>query len=121
MIVRPHTVKRIGDDFVPVEKPKRIGIKDSTLKVIRQGLYEVVNGEHGTGARAMAEGVIAAGKTGTAENPLGKTHAWFSGFAPFDDPRICVVVFLEHGGKGGLEPAGIAGGIFKEAKNRGYL
>ena len=121
MIVYPHVVKRIGDDFVPVQKPKRLGVKDSTLKIIRQGLFEVVNGEHATGSRAASEGVIAAGKTGTAQNPLGKTHAWFSGFAPFDDPKICVVVFLEHGGKGGLEPAGIAGGIFKEAKNRGYL
>jgi len=121
MIVHPHVVKRIGDDFVQAQKPKRLDIKDSTIKIIRQGLFEVVNGEHGTGSRALVEGVIAAGKTGTAENPLGKTHAWFSGFAPFDDPKICVVVFLEHGGKGGLEPAGIAGGIFKEAKNRGYL
>ncbi|MCX5679955.1 MAG: penicillin-binding protein 2, partial [Candidatus Omnitrophica bacterium] len=121
MIINPHVVKRIGDDFVSVQKPKRLGIRDSTLRIIRQGLFEVVNGEHGTGSRAVTEGVIAAGKTGTAENPLGKTHAWFSGFAPFDDPKICVVVFLEHGGKGGLEPAGIAGGIFKEAKDRGYL
>jgi len=120
-IVHPHIVKRIGDDFIPAQKSKRLDIREATLKIIKQGLFEVVNGEHGTGARAKSEGVVAAGKTGTAENPLGKTHAWFSGFAPFDDPKICVVVFLEHGGKGGLEPAGIAGGIFKEAKDRGYL
>jgi peptidoglycan glycosyltransferase len=111
----------MGDDFLPVDKPRHLGLKDNTLKLIRQGLYEVVNGEHGTGKRARVEGVTAAGKTGTAENPLGATHAWFSGFAPFDDPKICVVVFLEHGGKGGLEPAGIAGGIFEEAGKRGYL
>ena len=120
-IVHPHIVKRIGDDFIPAQKSKRLDIREATLKIIKQGLFEVVNGEHGTGARAKSEGVVAAGKTGTAENPLGKTHAWFSGFAPFDDPKICVVVFLEHGGKGGLEPAGIASGIFKEAKDRGYL
>ena len=120
-LVRPHVVKRMGDDFLPVDKPRHLGLKDNTLKLIRQGLYEVVNGEHGTGKRARVEGVTAAGKTGTAENPLGATHAWFSGFAPFDDPKICVVVFLEHGGKGGLEPAGIAGGIFEEAGKRGYL
>lgn len=121
MIVHPHVAKRIGDDFVQVPKPKRLEIKEGTLKLIRQGLFEAVNGEHGTAARARAEGVIAAGKTGTAQNPMGRTHAWFSGFAPFDDPKICVVVFLEHGGKGGFEPAGIAGGIFKEARGRGYL
>lgn len=121
MLTHPHVVKRIGDDFVAAQKPKNIGLKDSTLRDIRQGLFDVINGEHGTGARARVEGVVAAGKTGTAENPLGKTHAWFSGFAPFEDARICVVVFLEHGGKGGLEPASIAGGIFEEAKKRGYL
>jgi len=119
--VRPYVVKRIGDDFITEQKPKDLGMTLSDIKLIRKGLYEVINGENGTGKRAKAEGVIAAGKTGTAENPLGKTHAWFSGFAPYKDPRICVVVFLEHGGKGGLEPAEIARGIFEEAKNRGYL
>ena len=61
------------------------------------------------------------GKTGTAQNPHGRTHAWFTGFAPYEHPKICLVVFLEHGGKGGLEPAEIAKGIFEEAKVRGYL
>lgn len=120
-LVHPHVVKKIGNDLVSQHKPKRLAIKESTFRSIRQGLFEAVNGEHGTAKRAAAEGVSAAGKTGTAQNPLGKTHAWFSGFAPFDNPKICVVVFLEHGGKGGLEPAGIAGGIFQEAKKRGYL
>jgi len=119
--VRPYVVKRIGDDFMAEQKPKDLGMTLSDIKLIRKGLYEVINGENGTGKRAKAEGVIAAGKTGTAQNPLGKTHAWFSGFAPYKDPRICVVVFLEHGGKGGLEPAEIARGIFEEAKKRGYL
>lgn len=117
----PHIVKRIGDDFLPKQNPRHLGLKDTTIELIRKGLYEVINAEDGTGKRARSEGVTAAGKTGTAENPLGKTHAWFSGFAPFNDPKICVVVFLEHGGKGGLEPASIAGGIFGEAKKRGYL
>jgi penicillin-binding protein 2 len=117
----PRVVKRIGDNFLPAQKPKKIGLSDRTLKAVRQGLYEAVNAEDGTGRHARAEGVTVAGKTGTAQNPLGKTHAWFSGFAPFDNPSICLVVFIEHGGKGGLEPAGIAGGIFQEAKKRGYL
>ena len=119
--VKPYVVKRIGDDSMAEQKPKDLGMTLSDIRLIRKGLYEVINGENGTGKRAKAEGVIAAGKTGTAQNPLGKTHAWFSGFAPYKDPRICVVVFLEHGGKGGLEPAEIARGIFEEAKNRGYL
>ena len=89
--------------------------------MVREGLYEVVNAEDGTGKRAKPDGVIAAGKTGTAENPQGRTHAWFAGFAPFTDPKICIVVFLEHGGKGGMEPAEIGRGIFEESKKKGYL
>jgi penicillin-binding protein 2 len=120
-LVHPHVVKRIGEDFLPYQKPRRMALSDATIKIIRKGLYEVVNADDGTGKHARAEGVIAAGKTGTAQNPLGKTHAWFTGFAPFDDPKLCLVVFIEHGGKGGLEPANIASGIFLEAKKRGYL
>ena len=97
-LVRPYIVKRIGDLSIQAAKPKHIGLKSDTIKVIRQGLYEVVNDENGTGKRAKLNGVSVAGKTGTAENPHGRTHAWFAGFAPLDNPVICVVVFLEHGG-----------------------
>ncbi|MBU0604760.1 MAG: hypothetical protein KKH77_00535, partial [Candidatus Omnitrophica bacterium] len=71
--------------------------------------------------RSKPAGTIAAGKTGTAQNPQGRTHAWFCGFAPYNDPKLCLVVFLEHGGKGGLEPAEIARGLFEEARAGGYL
>jgi cell division protein FtsI/penicillin-binding protein 2 len=91
------------------------------MRDVRRGLFEAVNGESGTAKRARLEGAIVAGKTGTAQNLQGRTHAWFCGFAPYSDPKVCVVVFLEHGGKGGLESAEIAHGIFEEAKNRGYL
>jgi penicillin-binding protein 2 len=42
-----------------------------------------------------------AGKSGTAEAPPGKNHAWFGAFAPFDKPEIVVVAFAEHSGGGG--------------------
>ncbi|MDD5422143.1 MAG: penicillin-binding protein 2 [Candidatus Omnitrophota bacterium] len=120
-LVRPYIVKKINGDEMRSEKKKKIGLRTSTIQRIREGMFDVINDPNGTAKRARAEGVVAAGKTGTAENPLGKTHAWFAGFAPYDDPRICVVVFLEHGGKGGIEPAAIAHGIFEEAKKKGYL
>ena len=120
-MVRPYVVKRVDSQDGTRTERKRLDISDKTVKIVREGLYRVVNAESGTGKRARAEGVIAAGKTGTAQNPLGKTHAWFAGFAPFDDAKVCVVVLLEHGGKGGMEPAEIAKEIFSLAKDKGYL
>lgn len=119
--VRPCLVKRIGATSLQRPKPKNISLKTGTIRKVREGLFEVINNESGTGKRAKVPGVAVAGKTGTAQNPQGRTHAWFCGFAPYDDPKICLVVLLEHGGKGGVEPAEIARGIFEEAKRRGYL
>lgn len=120
-LVRPRLVKRIGRDDIQCQKPKSLGLKDDTIQEVRKGLFEAVNNEIGTGKRAKAAGLIVAGKTGTAQTSQGSTHAWFCGFAPYGDPKICLVVFLEHGGKGGLEPAEMARGLFEEAKARGYL
>ena len=120
-LVRPYLVKRTGSVNAAVYKQKNTGLKESTINKVREGLFEVVNNENGTGKRAKIDGVIIAGKTGTAQNPQGRTHAWFTGYAPYNDPRICLVVFLEHGGKGGLEPAEIARGIFEEARRKGYI
>lgn len=120
-LVRPYLVKRIGSIYAAVYKQKNISLKESTIGKVREGLFEVVNNENGTGRRAKIDGVIIAGKTGTAQNPQGRTHAWFTGYAPYNDPGICLVVFLEHGGKGGLEPAEIAHGIFEELMRKGYI
>lgn len=45
-------------------------------------------------------GIEAAGKTGTAQNPHGKDHSAFMGFAPFDEPKIAVCAYIENGGWG---------------------
>jgi penicillin-binding protein 2 len=119
--VKPYLAKRINKTDISPSKPKNINLRPENIKNIREGLFDVVNAEDGTGKHSRAEDIIAAGKTGTAQNPHGKTHAWFTGFAPYENAKICVIVFLEHGGKGGLEPAGIARGIFQEAKKLGYF
>jgi penicillin-binding protein 2 len=120
-IVTPYIVKSIDTTDIANVNKYSIGLKADTIGAVREGLYKVINGENGTGKRARVEGVSIAGKTGTAQNPLGRTHAWFSGFAPFENSKVCLVVFLEHGGKGGLEPSEMAKEIFSEAKARGYL
>ena len=74
--------------------------------------------KRGTGTNASIKGIRVAGKTGTAENPSGKTHAWFIGFAPADDPKIAVAVVLEEDGTtGGKTAAPIARNIMIEALN----
>ena len=67
----------------------------------------------GTGAAAAIRGVRVAGKTGSAQNPHGQTHAWFIGFAPAEQPRVAVAVIVENAGAGGREAAPIAGEIMK--------
>jgi peptidoglycan glycosyltransferase len=67
----------------------------------------------GTGREASIKGVEVAGKTGSAENPHGRPHAWFIGFAPADNPRIAVAVIIENGGAGGKQAAPVAREIMK--------
>ncbi len=69
----------------------------------------------GTGFAASVAGVKVAGKTGSAENPHGDSHAWFIGYAPADDPVIAVAVIVENGGGGGEVAAPIARQLFARA------
>jgi peptidoglycan glycosyltransferase len=71
-----------------------------------QAMVEVV--QSGTGTAARLTGVAVAGKTGTAENPHGATHAWFIAFAPADHPVAAVAVIVENGGVGGQAAAPVA-------------
>jgi penicillin-binding protein 2 len=88
------------------------GISDETYNLIREGMLSVVNG--GTGWRASVYGIQVAGKTGTAQNPHGDDHAWFIGFAPYEDPEIAIAVIIENGGGGGAFAAPIAGYCFEK-------
>lgn len=68
----------------------------------------------GTGSQASVSGLTVAGKTGSAQNPHGETHAWFVGFAPAEDPRIAVAVVVENAGSGGGVAAPLARQIFRD-------
>ncbi|MDD5174253.1 MAG: penicillin-binding protein 2 [Candidatus Omnitrophica bacterium] len=121
MAVKPHIVKRIDKLDISPSPPRDLNFSKNSMKAVRSGLYKVVNAANGTGKRAKLEEIAIAGKTGTAENVESATHAWFCGFAPFDNAKISLVVFLEHGGKGGMRPSEIAKDIFSIARSRGYL
>ena len=77
----------------------------------------------GTGTAAKVSGISVAGKTGTAENEKkGKTHAWFIGFAPADNPQIAVCVMKEYSGRGGGSVcAPVAGKIRNYALKNGRI
>lgn len=72
----------------------------------------------GTAKRAGLPGIAVAGKTGTAENPHGSPHAWFTGFAPAYAPRVAVTVLVENAGSGGEAAAPLAAKLFYWALDR---
>ncbi len=96
--LEPHLLKTETDDS---QWKTSMNLNPSTLKVLRKGLRQVVT--RGTGTALNVPNLpAAAGKTGTAELPEKKTsHAWFGGYAPYDDPEIVVVAFAENSYGGG--------------------
>ncbi len=111
-VYKLHLVKKIisvDGETVEEIKPeiyKKVDFSSDTFKIIKEGLRQTIL--KGTGWRANIKELAVAGKTGTAQNPQGETHAWFIGFAPYEDPEICITVFLENGGEGGEAAAPIA-------------
>ncbi|MCX8057220.1 MAG: penicillin-binding protein 2 [Ignavibacteria bacterium] len=110
---RPHAVRKLFNPeanpkeiIIPIEG-KKLPIKREAMELIRTGMYLVVNGA-GTATHVRIPGINVAGKTGTAQNPHGKDHAWFIGFAPFENPKIAIAVIVENAGFGGAVAAPIA-------------
>jgi len=107
-----------------------VEIEPSTFETIIQGMWEVVN-RGGTGWAANVKGFDICGKTGSTQlistekdeekkeeeeevvvEEETKTHSWFTGFAPRDNPKIVVTVLVEYGGMGGATAAPLARQIF---------
>ena len=86
--------------------PQEFGrpISPRTASEMTQMMIGVV--QSGTGTAAQIPGVTVAGKTGTAQNPSGKPHAWFVCFAPAQHPKIVVAVLVLFGGNLGSDATG---------------
>ena len=127
-VYRPWLVKRLVSPQGGVLREFQTGItakadlSPESLRLVRQGLAGVVNEPGGTGGASRLPGILAAGKTGTAQVvTLGKKaasgssrdHAWFVAYAPVDQPEIAVAVLVEHGGHGGDAAAPIARKMFE--------
>ncbi len=98
----PHIIKHIeGRDSIDARFYERhYTMVDSIHFVpIVEGMWRSVN-EWGTSGGARLEGLDVCGKTGTAQNPNGEDHSTFLSFAPKNNPRIAISVYVEHGGFG---------------------
>lgn len=116
-LYRPRVVQKIGSNNEPPEEVwqpevmNKLPVSATTLKAIQDGLHGVIVSPRGT-AGFVFKGFpkSVAGKTGTAETggPNDVSHAWFVAYAPFEDPEILVLVFLENGGQGSYNAAPLA-------------
>jgi penicillin-binding protein 2 len=129
-VYQPHLVRRIIDsdgkalkEFPPVVTGKT-GIRPESYRLVKEGLFAVVNEPHGTGALARLSEVKVAGKTGSAQvvklrDSKGQVpyqfrdHALFVAYAPYDKPEIAIAVIVEHAEHGGSAAAPIAGKLFR--------
>lgn len=119
---QPYIVENIEGVKTSRRREFHSRIDPEFFSIIRKGLFDAVNSPSGTGQRAMVKGLGVSGKTGTAQSgPSRESHAWFIGYLPSDKPSISLVVFIEHGGKGGEDAAAIARLIAVYLKENGML
>lgn len=98
--ITPHVVKEIQDTVMDAEilNKRYPTVESRHYDAVAEGMRMAVTG--GTCRRAAIPGIEVCGKTGTAQNPHGKDHSAFMGFAPYNDPKIAVAVYVENGGWG---------------------
>nr|MBC8264885.1 penicillin-binding protein 2 [Anaerolineales bacterium] len=123
-LYRPQIVYQVTDadgqvirSFAP-EVLGQVPVSEENLATVREGMRAVV--EWGTARGANLEGIAVAGKTGTAEYPGPRdeeghlpTHAWFTAFAPAEEPEIALMVFVAGGGEGSTTAVPIATKILR--------
>ncbi len=134
-LYRPRIVKSIeasdGKIIKKIDPEIKGGLPASkeTLDIVKNALFQVVQGAHGTARGIRLKDVDIAGKTGTAqvfsikkgeeikseelEYSL-RDHAWFVCYAPADDPVIAIAVMIEHGEHGSSAAAPVAGALIEQ-------
>ncbi|WP_327048869.1 penicillin-binding transpeptidase domain-containing protein [Microbispora sp. NBC_01189] len=103
-VMKPYLVNKVlGPDGAEIDGTDPESLSEAVTPEVAGELTKMMISvvEHGTGGAARLPGMTVAGKTGTAETSPGKpSHAWFIAFAPVDDPRVAVAVFVESGSAG---------------------
>ena len=118
----------IIESFTPKQTGELLADEKKYLDLIREGMAEVVQGARGTARVARIDGINVGGKTGTAqvvrleqykhlkEEDIPykfRDHAWFTAFAPVEDPEIAVTVLVEHGLHGSSGAAPVAKAVME--------
>lgn len=110
VVMRPYLVDTVrAADLTVVSRTEPEELSTALSRASADALTQMMVGvvESGTGRSAQVPGVQVAGKTGTAETVQGEPpHAWFTAFAPADEPRVAVAVVVENGGSLGNEATG---------------
>lgn len=119
----PHVVKGYLDNYtgeiIKYNFPQvKASVKKEVFDIVKEGMFLVVNG-NGTATHIRSNEFKIAGKTGTAQNPHGKDHALFIGYAPAEDPKIAIAVVVENVGFGGTHAAPIAKKVIESYLTKG--
>ncbi len=117
-VFKPHLLKEIRYPGKAIQKIEpslsfTLPFANNTISVLSRSLELVVQGDRGTAKGLRNKYYTIAGKTGTAQNPHGKDHSWFVGYAPSNDPKILVCALVENAGHGSEVAAPLAGKIIK--------
>ena len=110
--VTPHIIRSVGEDGKPLKEYQTrhyTSVDAKHYDPIIEGMAEVVRAGTARRANLSKVGIEVCGKTGTAQNPQGPDHAVFVAFAPKENPKIAIAVYVEHGKWGGQSAAPIAG------------
>ncbi len=135
----PHFAKYIGRDayktkikdiLTPKEKKK--------LPLIQKAMYQVCNYPRGTAMQYLSSDVVIAGKTGTAQviaikqdikkrklehelSYYNRSHAWFTSYGPYKNPKYVVMAMVEHGGHGGAAAGKMVSQIYNKLLELNYI
>ncbi|WP_277935132.1 peptidoglycan D,D-transpeptidase FtsI family protein [Parablautia muri] len=117
ILMKPYLIDYVqnsAENKVKTFEPDRYGklMEENEAEALKGLMIDVV--EEGTASKLKGLSYTAAGKTGSAEygTVKGESHAWFTGFAPAEDPEVCVTVIIEGAGAGGDYAVPIAKRIF---------
>ncbi len=114
--ITPHLIKGFSDDKLSLKSEFKV---QRHVRIDKEHFEPVIEGMrwtilYGTGSRANTAGISICGKTGTSQNPHGDDHSVFYAFAPKDDPKIALAVYVENAGFGGDIAAPIAGLVIEK-------